>query len=318
MAAATRSRARGADPPRPRISPARRRATAAPPEALVPAQPCLICLDAAGTSRSACGHAFCPPCWEHYLEGRISERAVLNMPCPASSHEPGVPPCPGVTRAEVAAVMPAAMLSRFDDFMVAERAERDPQTRWCTRPGCGSICLPWVVEDSFSWRAVAACILASTAAAAVPLRSPALCTALRLTPWVAAGTCALGVLGFIAALWHGRRRLGPRRRCVCPTCGDSICYDCKSPWHPNTMCEEVLATSLVRWCKVSSTPPSFITSVPARAACALASSPVCRGPRRPACRQHHSRIASPASQPHRAPWPYRQHGIRQHHGTRRG
>jgi len=134
--------------------------------------------------------------------------------------------------------------------VVAERAERDPRTRWCTRPGCGSICLPWVAENSFSWHLVTASLMASAAAAAVPLHSPAFCAALRLTPWVAASTSALGVLGFITALWYGRCRLGPRRRSVCPTCNASVCYDCKNAWHPNTMCDEVLATSLVRWCKL--------------------------------------------------------------------
>ena len=84
------------------------------------------------------------PCWTNYVKFRIDERQVLDMPCPAS------PQCRQVSRDEVAAAVPAADLARFDNFVAAERAERDPRTRWCTRPGCGTVCLPPVAERPFS------------------------------------------------------------------------------------------------------------------------------------------------------------------------
>lgn len=219
--------------------------------------PCLICLDTAGVPRSACGHAFCQSCWSQYLHVRIGERAVLDMPCPAQGYgQDGAGAmaaahrCANISRAEISAALDSEWLERYDAFVIAQRAERDPETRWCTRPGCSTVCKPFVEESSFSSAAAASCLIGSAAVAALPLFYPSLSGAIGLTAELGVCTAAVGAAGFTGALWHGSRKLGPRRRCECPTCGQSVCYDCKAPWHPGSMCEELHAAQLVRWCKV--------------------------------------------------------------------
>ena len=238
---------------RPSQSPPRRRPDeAAPPHvegagALGEDQPrCLVCLMAgAGATTRACGHHVCSRCFKEYIHHRINERAVLDMACP------GAHDCPlKVSRAEVGAVVLPATLERYDAFVLLERAERDPHTRWCVRPECGNVCAPCVSEAPFSRPATVCGVLLSAGAAALPLLARDLCAPLGLEPEVTSAAVACGAVGLLAALWHGARRLSPHRRCACPTCGTSVCYDCKAAWHPGSMCEEVSAQSLVRWCRV--------------------------------------------------------------------
>ena len=177
-----------------------------------PRPQCLICLDGEAVPRRACGHPYCAECWQQYIEVRISERAVLDIPCPAGMVTDHSEQCAMVTRSEVAETVSARKLGRYDAFVVAERAERDPETRWCTRPGCASVCLPCKQEPLVSVGSMAACGVTSVAVSALPLLSTSVCTTVGLTPWTAAGTITVGTLGFFVAYWHGHSRLGPHRR----------------------------------------------------------------------------------------------------------
>jgi len=215
-------------------------------DALLPR--CLICLEVVGAPRHSCGHTFCGPCWQQYLRVRIDERSVLELPCPASGTDPGERHCPEVSRAEVAASLDGPWLHRYDAFVAAQRAERDPETRWCAQPGCGAVCLPCVEDSLVSAGAAVACLAGSATLASLPLLYPALSEAIGLTPRLGIATAVLGALGFGGALWHGSGRVGPRPR-ECPSCGHSVCHDCKAPWHPGTLCEELPAAQLVRWCE---------------------------------------------------------------------
>ena len=215
-----------------------------------PTPRCLICLEASGVPRAGCGHPFCAPCVRTFLQGRINERAIVDMRCPAAAMiEAGGEPCPAVTRDEVARALSPAWLERYDHFLAAERAERDPSTRWCARPGCATICQPCETEAPFSAGAALVAVASVAGAAAAPYLEPSLNAALGLPPSLAAAATVAGTLGVLAALWHGARRLGPSRQCVCPRGGDAVCYDCKAAWHPGRMCEEVSAQSLMRWCR---------------------------------------------------------------------
>ena len=215
-------------------------------DALLPR--CLICLEVVGAPRHSCGHTFCGPCWQQYLRVRIDERSVLELPCPASGTDPGERHCPEVSRAEVAASLDGAWLHRYDAFVAAQRAERDPETRWCAQPGCGTVCLPCVEESPVSAGTAVACFAGSAALASLPLLYPTLSEAIGLTPRLGIATAVLGALGFGGAFWKGSGRVGPRRRAECPSCGHSVCQDCKAPWHPGALCEELHAAQLVRWC----------------------------------------------------------------------
>jgi hypothetical protein len=179
---------------------------------------------------------------------RIDERSVLELPCPASGTDPGERHCPEVSRAEVAASLDGPWLHRYDAFVAVQRAERDPETRWCAQPGCGAVCLPCVEDSLVSAGAAVACLAGSATLASLPLLYPALSEAIGLTPRLGIATAVLGALGFGGALWHGSGRVGPRPR-ECPSCGHSVCHDCKAPWHPGTLCEELPAAQLVRWCE---------------------------------------------------------------------
>ena len=221
-------------------------ATSEAADALLPR--CLICLEAVGAPRHSCGHTFCGPCWQQYLRVRIDERSVLELPCPASGTAPGERHCQEVSRVEVAASLDGAWLHRYDAFVAAQRAERDPETRWCAQPSCGTVCLPCVEESPVSAGTAVACFVGSAALASLPLLYPTLSEAIGLTPRLGIATAVLGALGFGGAFWHGSGRVGPRRRAECPSCRHSVCQDCKAPWHPGTLCEELHAAQLVRWC----------------------------------------------------------------------
>ena len=201
-------------------------AASAAADALLPR--CLICLEAAGAPRHTCGHTFCGPCWQQYLRVRITERSVIELPCPATGTIPGERHCPEVSRAEVAALLDEAWLHRYDAFVAAQRAERDPETRWCAQPGCGTVCLPCVEESPVSAGTAVACFAGSAALASLPLLYPTLSEAIGLTPRLGIATAVLGALGFGGALWHGSGRVGPRPR-ECSSCGHSVCQDCKAP-----------------------------------------------------------------------------------------
>ena len=206
---------------------------------------CVICLTDAGAPRAACGHHVCTQCFRSYVDFRIGERQVLDMSCPGANDCLAL-----VSREEIAATVSEAQLARYDAFLQAERAERDPRTRWCVRPGCGSVCKAPVSEMPFSRTAAVFGVAATCAAASsITLLVPSLPARLGLPPEVLALTSATGAVGLVAALWHGARRLSPSRRCECPACGDSVCFDCKAAWHPGSMCEEVVAQEIVRWCR---------------------------------------------------------------------
>ena len=241
---------------RPRVSPPRRRPIEQPAAAsnyeadeaaaASPGEACVICLTATGRARATCGHRVCSECFRSYVEFRIDQRKVLDMSCPGANDCQAL-----VSREEVAAIVEPAHLARYDAFLSAERAERDPHTRWCVRPGCGSICMPCSSEERFSRTAVVLGLGATACAAAtcIPHLAPSLGLTLGLSREILAATLATGTAGLFLGLWHGTRRLSPRRRCICPTCGDSVCYDCKAAWHPGSMCEEVVAQEIVRWCR---------------------------------------------------------------------
>jgi hypothetical protein len=231
---------------RPRTSPARRRNGSATPASTADAGLCAICLEEPGTPRhgQVCDHVFCACCFKSYVEIRVGERAVLEFPCPGSVA------CPAqVTRAEIAAIVSPAMLQRYDDFLAAERAERDPNTRWCVRPGCNTVCKPWRTElPTFG---VSFAVGLASCIGAAPLICPDTFVVLGLSNGLACAATSIAALGVLATLWHSWRRFGPCYRCVCPTCGDSVCYDCKMAWHPGSMCEEVSAQSVVRWTRTN-------------------------------------------------------------------
>lgn len=233
-----------AAPARPRVSPPRRRPSRIVEAAADTDAPrCLVCLTEAGVLRSACGHPVCADCLSTYLAHRIGERAVLEIPCPAAD---AAHPCQPLSRAEVSAAVTPEMYAKYEHFVVLERAEKDPSTRWCVKAECGAVCGAMHTHPPLGFAPVAAALALCGAAAAAPVYSPDVAHAVGLHPALASLTAAIGALGLCLALYHVSRRLGPHRRCLCPRCGDAVCFDCKAAWHPGRMCEELSAQSVLR------------------------------------------------------------------------
>mmetsp|Transcript_55955 Transcript_55955/g.112140 ORF Transcript_55955/g.112140 Transcript_55955/m.112140 type:complete len:248 (-) Transcript_55955:1139-1882(-) len=116
-------------------------AAAATHDADVITSPCLICMAEDGKPRPACGHTFCAECFIAYLESRIGERRVVELPCPALASSG----CdnPNIVASEVALWVNAQKMRRYEKFIRLEQAEKNPDSRWCVIPDCGGLCLPW-------------------------------------------------------------------------------------------------------------------------------------------------------------------------------
>jgi len=69
---------------------------------------------------------------------------------------------------------------------------------------------------------------------------------------VASVALAFGAVAAIAVmLWRQQRQLeltGPTRRSECERCAADVCFDCKSPFHLNTVCDDLAAAAVAKWC----------------------------------------------------------------------
>jgi len=98
---------------------------------------CAICCDEKPPSEIytyfQCGHRYCTQCLREYYATHIKEGDV-KLRCP-------YPNCPtAVLPMQITAVVTdAALLQKYNQFAWFDQVKSNPNTRWCTKPGCETV-----------------------------------------------------------------------------------------------------------------------------------------------------------------------------------
>jgi hypothetical protein len=94
-------------------------------------------LPASAHPRDWCGHVFHAECWLGYLQARLDDNRVLDIPCQA-------PGCARlVSAAEIAHFLPAEQHARLLRLQDQALLQLDPAVRWCALPGCAQPIKGW-------------------------------------------------------------------------------------------------------------------------------------------------------------------------------
>ena len=80
-----------------------------------------------------CDHRVCLSCMKGYVEAKISDRDIKDIPCPMG------PGCHSVVSfGQVRHFLPRELFERYDAMLLDVTLESDPSCRFCPRPGCGT------------------------------------------------------------------------------------------------------------------------------------------------------------------------------------
>lgn len=83
-----------------------------------------------------CDHRVCLSCMKGYVESKISDRDIQNIPCPMG------PNCKSVVSFDqVRHVLPRQVFQKYDAMLLDVTLENEPTCRFCPRPGCGTAML---------------------------------------------------------------------------------------------------------------------------------------------------------------------------------
>jgi predicted nucleotidyltransferase len=97
---------------------------------------CPICTDEFPRSQMCklkfCGHLYCNTCFTEYLQLKIVEKQVLDIPCPDPRCEETV------SYTEIQRAVSAEHFHKYEDFTLQAALSQDPNARWCPKPGCGN------------------------------------------------------------------------------------------------------------------------------------------------------------------------------------
>lgn len=97
---------------------------------------CAICCDEKGPQQIytyyQCSHRYCVDCLKEYYATHIKEGNV-KLRCP-------YPNCPTtVLPVQVEAVVDVPLLQKYKQFAWFDEVKHNPNTRWCTKPGCETV-----------------------------------------------------------------------------------------------------------------------------------------------------------------------------------
>lgn len=83
-----------------------------------------------------CDHRVCVSCMQRYVEAKISERDIKDIPCPMGSNCQEV-----VSFNQIMHFLPIDLFKKYDTMLLQVTLESDPSCRFCPRPGCGTAML---------------------------------------------------------------------------------------------------------------------------------------------------------------------------------
>lgn len=104
-------------------------------ELFIQEEECIICLQdyPIKNFRSLpCGHKYCKFCFQGFIESKINDGAVIDLTCPhPDCKEP-------FTAKDIAELVSAAKANQYDQLKILAELNRNPNCRWCPRPGCNT------------------------------------------------------------------------------------------------------------------------------------------------------------------------------------
>ncbi|CAG5889376.1 unnamed protein product [Menidia menidia] len=177
-----------------------------------------------------CSHRSCLCCLRQYLRIEITESRV-QLSCPECAER--------LAPRQVAAILDdAALLDKYEEFLLRRCLASDPDCRWCPAPDCGS---PDALRvDS---KLVGAIISLSLPPPAAGIQLPGRLSMRRCRGNGSRGfskpinsCCWLAPACTFAVIASGCASC-PRLLCRRDGCGAEFCYHCKQAWHPNQTCD---------------------------------------------------------------------------------
>jgi len=97
---------------------------------------CPVCYDSFGLegifALSGCQHYLCNVCMQSHILCKVNDQQSNHLTCPMPEcHQP-------IDQAQVKRSIPPDQYQRYLNFLFEDSLKKDPNCRWCPRPGCGT------------------------------------------------------------------------------------------------------------------------------------------------------------------------------------